>query len=92
MHQHIKNMTIEENAAIAYLQERGGSIFINEVPEKTVPGVSSIIAGHEIYRILCAKGIARINTTRDRGDAVFGDTFEITTNGLEKLKTGQPSA
>ncbi len=78
----MKDMTTEESAALAYMQERGGSIFTNEVPEKTVPGVDSIIAGHEIYRILCAKGIARINTTRDRGDAMFGDTFEIITDEL----------
>ncbi len=69
-----------ELAAIDYLIERGGTIFVDEVPEKTVLGLGRTIAGHEIYQILCSKGIARINTTRDQGDAMYGDTIEMVQN------------
>lgn len=64
-------------AAIDYLIERGGSIFPEEIPEKTVYGVGRIIPGYEIYRILCDKGVARINTRKNFGDALFGDTIEM---------------
>ncbi len=78
-----------ETAAIDYLIERGGSIFVNEVPDKTVTGLGRTIAGHEIYQILCSKGIARINTKRDQGDAMFGDTIEMIQGAAKSLyKTG----
>lgn len=79
-----------ETAAIDYLIERGGSIFVNEVPSKTVLGLGRTIAGHEIYQILCKKGIARINTKRDQGDAMFGDTIEMIQDSAQILcRTGR---
>lgn len=78
-----------ETAAIDYLIERGGSIFTNEAPEKSVFGMGRIIAGRDVYDNLSCRGIVKINTNRNQGDAIFGDTIEMVASPSELMKAGR---
>lgn len=71
-------LTEAEEAALAFLKSKGGSVLTTQVPEKTTKDFMDVVAGMAIYKKLERKGYVIITEEEPMPDGfVFTNMIEL---------------